>query len=169
MQGLAAFAQSLRDRGYGTVPDFDPWDGGVFAQALFLFEKPGPKAVDFISRNNNDQTAENAFNFMNQAGIPRKQTCIWNVVPGWNGTIKLTTVELARGAAAMAELLALLPDLRVVVLVGRRASHAWSKFENRPDLKVIESAHPSPKNYSLAREKWDVIPAQWAQAKEFLQ
>ena len=57
---------------------FDPRDGGIRAQALFLFEKPGPKAnaSGFISRDNDDPTAENIFRFMNQAGIPRKKTCL---------------------------------------------------------------------------------------------
>ncbi|MEX0853124.1 MAG: hypothetical protein WD036_07570 [Bauldia sp.] len=96
---LAAFAKSLREQGYGDVPDFDPWDGGTGARALFLLEKPGPQAdaSGFISRNNDDKTAENTFNFMNAAGIPRDQTCLWNVVPGWNGTRTITGAELKRG------------------------------------------------------------------------
>jgi hypothetical protein len=48
------------------VPDFDPLDGGVNAQVLFLLEKPGPMAAEdgkragsgFISRDNDDGTAE---------------------------------------------------------------------------------------------------------------
>ena len=38
----------------------------------------------FISRNNNDPTAEAIFQFMEQAGIDRKLTLIWNAIRGWN-------------------------------------------------------------------------------------
>jgi hypothetical protein len=44
---------------------------------LFLFEKLGPMTAEaggsgFISRNNDDPTAEATFRFMEQAKIPRK-------------------------------------------------------------------------------------------------
>jgi hypothetical protein len=120
---LADFAANLRERGYGEVPDFDPWDGGIAAKALFLLEKPGAKKFKsgFISRNNNDKTAENTFKFMMRAEIPREKTCLWNIVPGWNGTRKITAAELSKGADAMYELLNRLSNVRVVVLVGKRA------------------------------------------------
>jgi hypothetical protein len=55
---LTAFAEALRHE-VGpdpTIPDFDPWDGGVDAEILYLLEAPGPQAVasGFISRNNPD-------------------------------------------------------------------------------------------------------------------
>lgn len=167
---LTEFAQSLRDRGYGHVPDFDPWDGGISAQILFLFEKPGPKAFasGFISRNNDDRSAEYTFNFMRQAGIPRGKTCLWNTVPGWNGTRKLTGMELQQGGAALSELIPLLPNLKVVVLVGQRAANCWSKFGNPAGLPSIVSAHPSPVNFAYARQTWNTIPRCWAKTKRFL-
>lgn len=167
---LTQFAQSLRERGYGHVPDFDPWDGGIAAQVLFLFEKPGPKAFasGFISRNNDDRSAEYTFNFMAQAGLPRKRTCLWNIVPGWNGTRKLTGTELENGAAALSELMPLLPNLQVVVLVGQRAANSWSKYSNARGLPTIVSAHPSPVNFAFARNIWNEIPNCWAEARKFL-
>jgi hypothetical protein len=78
---LKTFADNLRRPGL-EVRDFDPADGGVKAQALFLFEKPGPMTVTggrgkrtgsgFISRNNDDPTAEAVFNFMHEAAIPAR-------------------------------------------------------------------------------------------------
>ena len=38
---LATYAAKLRERGSVEVPEFDPPDGGIDAQVLFLFEKPG--------------------------------------------------------------------------------------------------------------------------------
>src|SRR5580700_5316391 len=69
---LTAFAAKLRERGLMEVPDFDPLDGGIHARVLFLFEKPGPMTAaggnrtgsGFISRNNDDATADAAFRFM---------------------------------------------------------------------------------------------------------
>ena len=59
---LTAYAVGLWHPGV-EVPDFDPFDGGVDARALFLLEKPGPLTAasrpdvrrtgsGFISRDN---------------------------------------------------------------------------------------------------------------------
>jgi hypothetical protein len=46
MKPLTSFASKLRQRGSVEVPKFDPLDGGIRAQALFLFEKPSPMTAD---------------------------------------------------------------------------------------------------------------------------
>lgn len=58
------------------IPYFDPWDGGVNAPCLFLFETPGPKAIRtrFVSRNNPDDSAKNFFVLCNKVKINRKNT-----------------------------------------------------------------------------------------------
>jgi hypothetical protein len=43
---LAEYCRCLRAEGRGTVPEFDPRDGGVAAKVLFLMEKPGPVTDD---------------------------------------------------------------------------------------------------------------------------
>jgi len=166
---LAAYAAELRGRGEGEVPDFDPLDGGINAQVLFLFEKPGPMTVEsgrragsgFISRNNDDATAEATFNFMKQAGISRKLTVIWNVVPWWNGTRKVTARELRKGAACANSLVERLLSLSVVVLVGRKAAEA-TRYLKIPSLALISSSHPSPLVRARYRSRWEAIPSQWA-------
>lgn len=42
---LRDYAAALRPDGRGTVPEFDPLDGGTNARLLFLMEKPGQVAV----------------------------------------------------------------------------------------------------------------------------
>lgn len=79
------------------VPDFDPLDGGIAAEVLFLMEKPGPRTDNtgakghagsgFISRDNDDPTAEAILRFMEEAGIARKRSILWNTVPWWNGEV----------------------------------------------------------------------------------
>lgn len=166
MMPLATYAAGLRRRGLGDVPDFDPYDGGTGSRALFLFEKPGPKAFKsgFISRNNNDSTAENTFQFMLAAGLPREYTCLWNIVPFWNGTIDVSTSELEVGVSCLNELLALLPKLKVAVLVGRKAERAMPLL-SRVGLTILTSVHPSPKNRAMAPNRWLTIPSDWARVK----
>ncbi len=167
---LAAYAESLRN--HGEVPDFDPLDGGIHARVLFLLEKPGPMTAEkggsgFISRNNDDPTAEATFNFLKEARIPREITVLWNVVPWWNGTRNVTAEELRDGVACIRDLVGLLPDLRVVVLVGAKAARARPLLENA-GYPILTSAHPSPVTRAAYREQWDAIPTEWARVHEYL-
>ena len=54
MAALTSYVEQIRTAHRLTreIPDFYPGDGGTEAQALFLLEAPGPKAVEtgFISR-----------------------------------------------------------------------------------------------------------------------
>lgn len=176
MLPLHKYISQLQKRPGVVVPRFDPCDGGVNAEILFLFEKPGPKTAEveyseigrrigFISRNNNDPTAEATHQFMEQAGVPSEKTITWNVVPWWNGTTKVTSDEIKEGVAALEDLIDLLPNLKVVVFVGRKAERARPLLKDR-GLEMFVSAHPSPKVRATNREKWNEIPAIWKQAAE---
>jgi uracil-DNA glycosylase len=171
---LTAYAAGLHQGGTAEVrevPDFDPLDGGVGARLLFLFEKPGPMAAEsskrtgsgFVSRNNDDATAEATFKFMEQAGIPRKLTVIWNLVPWWNGTRKVSSKELRQGSTCVEELVKLLPSLSAVVMVGKSAARAKQYLETT-GLTLISSYHPSPIVKATSLAKWETIPFQWAKA-----
>ena len=168
-----------RGTGLGEVPNFDPLDGGIYARALFLFEKPGPMTSEgatgnrsvgsgFISRNNDDRSAQATFDFMVKAGIPRRLTVTWNVVPWWNGTTKVTGGELRQGVACIQELVALLPELRAVVFVGKQAAKARRLFED-PKLVFFESAHPSPRVKASWRSRWEAISDEWAKVLPYIQ
>ncbi|MDE2365156.1 MAG: uracil-DNA glycosylase [Hyphomicrobiales bacterium] len=152
-------------------PDFDPLDGGVDAECLFLFEKPGPMTSEkgggsgFISRDNDDPTAEATFCFMRQAKIDRRRSVIWNAIPGWNGERRISQPELRMGIESLAALLALLRRIHTVVLVGKRAQGARGQLA-RPGLRIFESAHPSPLVKARWPEVWRKIPEQWAAAAE---
>jgi hypothetical protein len=166
----------LRALGRGEVPDFDPLDGGHTAKVLFLFEKPGPmtslqrgqkiRGSGFISRDNDDPTAEATFLFMRQAGLDRRVTTMWNMVPWWNGTRLIRANELRAGMNALDELLNLMNNLRVVVLVGRKAARARSHLEERK-IPLLESPHPSPIVRASRPADWQSIPGIWAEAIPF--
>ena len=131
------------------VPFFDPCDGGTGARALFLLEAPGTKATGsgFISRNNPDETAKNSFELHREAGLPRDQVVLWNVVPWYVGTAgKIRAVndqDLGQAVPHLEALMRLLPALEAVVLVGRKAQKARSGFDAMP-VRLFESLHPSP-------------------------
>ena len=121
----------------------------------------------FISRNNDDPTAEATFVFMREAGIPRYLTCIWNLVPWWNGSRKVTASELVAGTECVEELTDLLPALRLIVLVGGKAAKVGPDLQRR-GFRTLTSWHPSPINRAAAREKWLSIPVEWSKAHSFL-
>lgn len=167
---LAAYAARLRARPGTDVPDFDPLDGGIDARILFLLEKPGPTAASspqgrkgpgFISRDNDNATAAAIHRFMHEAGLPRVDTVIWNLIPWWNGTIRITVAERLAGTHELQNLLTLLPRLHTAVLVGRTAAQARPHLNT---LRLLESAHPSPQVRAGYRTLWDAIPDVWKQA-----
>jgi hypothetical protein len=167
---LTHFVERLRkEHPAWEFPDFDPLDGGLNAEILFLFEKPGSmtsaagKGSGFISRNNDDPTAEATFGFMIDAGLARERTAIWNVVPGWNKTRKVTTAELRSGVDAIKGLISLLPKLTTIVLVGQKAQRATSLVRSL-GLQILVSAHPSPLVRASQPDVWRAIPSIWAQA-----
>lgn len=133
------------------VPDFDPMDGGVNAQVLFLLEAPGPKAVasGFVSRNNPDETAKNFFLLNEKAGIDRRRTMIWNAVPWYIGSgtkVRPAKRDDVREADEwLKALLTTLQQLQIVVFVGQKAIYAQGVVQRcRPDVHVMKMPHPSP-------------------------
>jgi uracil-DNA glycosylase len=151
---LTAFVQKLRygmGAGY-EIPYFDPWDGGIAAEVLFLFEAPGPQAKGsgFISRNNPDPSANNFFEFNRQIGICRKRTISWNIVPwyiGIDGGSRIrpaTSDDIEAGILSLNSLLDLLPNLRCIALFGKKAQRGSNHIKKlRPHVRQFESPHPS--------------------------
>ena len=132
------------------VPYFDPLDGGIRAQCLFILEAPGPNAVKsgFISRNNPDESAKNFFEFNAEAGIPRKETIIWNIVPyyiGSGGKIRAANIhDIKTGLPYLLQLIEILPRLRVIVLTGKKAQRVKNDIRRIWQNTIIDCYHPSP-------------------------
>ena len=124
-------------------------------------DREGRTGSGFVSRDNDDPTAEAIFNFMRGAGVPRRSTVLWNAVPWWNGTRRITREELGHGIEAIRGLIALLPELKVIVLVGGRAQRAAQQLA-RFEVAVLQSAHPSPIVRATRPMIWKAIPQQWA-------
>lgn len=142
--------------GVERVPDFDPTEAGIHARILLLLEAPGGKATrerggsGFVSPDNDDGTAQNMWELLRDANIDRARDVLtWNVVPWYLGTderIKQAGSEdLEQARPYLARLLALLPDLRVVVLIGKRAASGW-RHAGVEVPHTIVVPHPSPQN-----------------------
>ncbi|MDF1595714.1 MAG: uracil-DNA glycosylase [Acidimicrobiia bacterium] len=157
MVPLVAHVEQIRgERGTDRVPDFDPTEAGVEARVLLLLEAPGPRATrerggsGFVSPDNNDATAENMWWLLREAGVDRRsEVATWNVVPWYVGDdhrirgVRVGDLDEAR--PYVEELVTrLLPDLRVVLLLGRKASKGWARL--KLDVPSIEAPHPSPVN-----------------------
>jgi len=156
------------------MPCFDPCDGGINARALFLLEAPGPKAVGstFISRNNPDPTARNMCELMQQAGIPRKDTLLWNVVPwyvGENGRIRaVTKTDIAEALPHLKRLIDLLPNLEVIVLIGGQAQLAARQLRFPAHVQVVKTYHMSQWVFNVWPEKKQQTQANFVRVAQIL-
>ncbi len=160
------------------VPDFDPVDAADTTRILFVLEAPGPMTnastkrpgSGFISVDNNDATAENVWAARDEAGL--HTGCLsWNIVPWYLGAAatKPNTDDLRNGALELARLVAVLPDLQVVVLQGAFAQRGWlsytAKALDRP-LHVAGTWHPSRQGLTSPLRKREYADTlEWAAEK----
>lgn len=151
------------------LPRFDPCDGGVLAKALFLLEAPGSKAVGstFISRNNPDPTARNMCGLLQEAGIARGDTLLWNIVPWYvgdgNRIRAVNSDDIRQSVPYLKELLSLLPKLKVIALVGKKAQSAKNRIRQLTCLPIIDTHHPSARVFNVWPHKKDEMREQLLQ------
>ena len=157
------------------VPWFDPADGGVDAQILWLLEAPGPKSTSerggsgIISCNNTDGAAENTWRARTEAGVDRRLVVHWNAIPYYLGTETKIRAwrsgDVANAGHMLVELVVLLPKLRAVILGGKAAQRAW--YEHKPPgIHVREFSCPDPSvtNVNTRPEVWPRIVQAWRDA-----
>lgn len=178
---LTQFVRDLREKmgAEAAIPYFDPWDAGVQAEVLFLLEAPGPKAKNsgFISMNNPDETAKNIFEMTHAIDLDRRRILLWNTVPWYIGSGQriraANTKDIRQGIDSLAQLLALLPCLQAVVLVGKKAQKVEKHIRAvAPQLNIFTSPHPSPmfvnrkpENRSLLLNDWQHVQKSLAQRR----
>jgi len=158
---LTDYVASIRDRKGDKyqVPHFDPCDGGVHVKALFLLEAPGPQAVrsGFVSRNNPDPTARNLWHLMDEAHISGSDTLLWNIVPWYvseTGRIRpVNRADVQEALPYMGELLNLLPQLQVIVLIGKKAQSATKAIQFLTALPIMTTYHMSAQVFNISPEK----------------
>jgi uracil-DNA glycosylase len=151
---LNALVEAWRREGRD-VPWADPDLGGVHSRILFLHESPGPASSTghgsaIISPDNNDQTAGRFRRLSREAGLDPRTYVNWNIVPWYvPATDRAANATSADGAAALPYLhqfVALLTELRVVVVMGGFAERWWLRYLRQPEspvLPLICAPHPS--------------------------
>ena len=156
------------------VPNFDPCDGGTQARILFLLEAPGPKAVEskFVSSNNPDPTARNLWHLIHDAGIPRSEALIWNIVPWYVGTGQrirpVNAADISQALPHLKTLLGLLPHLQLVVLVGRKAQSAEPQIRLLTARQIKHTYHMSGQVFNISPEKKRLTEEAFSGIAEFL-
>lgn len=144
-----------RERG-AKMPYVAPHYAGIKAELLFIFQDPGPMTDDsrggsgFLCAENDDPTAQLFSECLDQVGLTPDRIITWNASP-WlrpDPKEKLTPRELEAGIEPTMRLLALLPKLRVVMLMGGEARNGWARLRKQhPAVQdryhVLESLHPS--------------------------
>jgi hypothetical protein len=132
MQRLTVLAKRIASERGADVPLFDPASGGVGSRVLLLLESPGPASAGsnsgsgLISVDNNDQTAANSFRGMAEAGLPRRATINWNIVPWYLSSVRRpSAAEIGEALPYLIAVLNELTELRIVVLLGAAAQRGW--------------------------------------------
>lgn len=153
LERLTSFVLQLREE-MGpeyAIPFFDPADGGADAAILHLLEAPGRRAIEsgLVSRDNPDETSKNFLLLNIEAGIDRKLTVCWNIVPWYIGSdTKIRAAnskDTASGARSFNRVISLLHALKVVVFLGSHAAKAGNSIRSiRPDVDMVAVPHPSP-------------------------
>jgi uracil-DNA glycosylase len=137
-------------------------------------EAAGPKAKEsgFISRNNNDMSAENMFRFLKKADLSREVSLLWNIVPWYLGdgkNIKPATKEdIREGSKYLEQLLHLLGNLKAIVLVGKKAQDGFMLVQIDPNIQVFKTVHPSPSNVNSRPEAEEMIVKTFKEVAAFL-
>lgn len=162
----------LRDpAGRGWVPYVAPAHGGIDAWILSILRDPGPATQEgvgsgFLCIENDDPTAEQQCTAFADVGVTAADIAPWNAYP-WYINRKPSAAERAAGVDPLAQLLALLPRVTVVLLQGRDAADTWRRLRRtRPemvpgrDVEVIETYHPG------RQALWSPDPAERERRRE---
>jgi len=166
------FIDELR-RGGKWAPYVAPMYGGTAARLLSVLRDPGPMTQDdvgsgFLCMENDDPTAETICGLFQDAGIIGSDIVPWNMYP-WYINRAPKGLELDEGIHPLKKMIALLPQLRVVMLHGGDAHSAWKRLEHTfPEIRssrkidVIKTYHTSRQAF------WTPDPAERERRKQHL-
>jgi len=136
---------------HGHVPYVDPDQSGIKARMLVLLDNPSTKAEagtgsGLLSLDNNDRTARNVREAYARHGVRHNDVVHWNVAPFPVVGVKnggSTPAERQRAAQWTREVVALLPNVEIVLLLGAAARDGWKRAAvGRPDVYVVPGNIP---------------------------
>jgi uracil-DNA glycosylase len=108
--------------------------GGIQARLLTVLTSPGtatraaPRGTGFLCIEDPDPAAANIKNLLEHAGVRPVDMVPWNACPWFTREQKPTTAELEAGVDPWLRLMALVPALRVIMLLGGAAEKAGGGF-----------------------------------------
>ena len=141
--------------------------GGIHARLLTVLTSPAKAAratlggTGFLCIENPDPTAAKLKHLLEDAGIRPEDMVPWNACPWGSEHARVSAAELELGIEPWLQLMALLPALRVIMLLGGTAQDGWKRLlkrqpqiASRPGLLAIRSYSPGP------RAMWHPDPAE---------
>jgi hypothetical protein len=147
--------------------------GGVEAWLLTVVSSPGrqtraaPIGTGFLCIENPDPAAATVKRLMREADIEPREMTPWNACRWFTDGSRPSPAELEAGVEPWVQLIRLLPDLRVLMLMGGDAQNGWQRVGRRyPDLlpeadvKIICTYSPG------LQALWHRDPAERARRQE---
>jgi hypothetical protein len=157
---ITDLVDALRQQRPCGVPYVAPMYGGVEARLLTVVTSPGrqtraaPGGTGFLCIENPDRAAATVKRLMGEADINPRDMTPWNAYPLFTDAPRPTTTELEARVEPWVQLIRLLPDLRVMMLMGGDAQNGWRRVRRRyPDLlsetdfKIIRTYSPGPQAF----------------------
>lgn len=165
--------QIRQERDTESVPYVDPDSGGVHACVLFILESPAAPAAlgsGMLSPDNDDETAANMWRLYERSGLPRNAALHWNAVPWYVGDgdreKSVKSHEVLAGARWLDRLLDQLPELRLVVTMGKPAAQAFQAYVDvhGNQIEWLSAPHPGPRVKRGHPQLWPKVEAAFARA-----
>ena len=152
------------------LPYAAPWHGGIQAPVLCVLNDAGEQArvAEFLCIRTPDRTADRLRHLMTEYEIQPQDVCFWNGYPWPRETKKnLLPEEALEGGQALLEMLALMKDLKVLLLLGRKARDSADAvlpklLAAHPDLQIIRSLHPLGAKSTVQRQSQKLLWAELA-------
>lgn len=153
------------------LPLAAPWHGGIHAPVLSVLNDPGEEALvpGYLCLRNPDRASDRQRHLMTAFDIDPADFCPWNGYP-WPRENKkdLTPDEALDGGQALLEMMSLMTNLRLLLLLGRKARDAADAVlpeltDTYPQVQVIRSLHPLGAKSTVHREEQKLVWANIAQ------
>ena len=156
---LQAYRASLIAETGLTFPDFAPGSTHE-ARILFVAETPGPGAVKSgaCAPTNNDPSAKRTRRLMTEAGVEPREVIFWNFYAAYE---RRPPREAEQWAARLDRLLALMPKLETVLVMGDKAWRGIRYVRLPRHLQLIWAPHPSNRSINGKPERERLIADAW--------
>lgn len=160
------------------LPLAAPWHGGIHAPALLVLNDAGEprEETTFMCIRNTDRAADRQRHLMTEFGIEPTDFCHWNGYPWPRADPKrdLKPEQSLEGGLALLKVMGLMTDLRMLLLLGRKAQDAADAVLPQlraayPGLHIVRSLHPLGAKRTVDREEqkhiWAAIAARLREAR----